>query len=92
MDKACQQRDAAIGIAARRPIFEVAFYRATEGRQLAAYLVVAPGEQLHLEELVAVASGKEPEAQLRLLRAGHLAVVGVALVLLLVAGEPVGEK
>ena len=86
-----KEGDAAVGIAARRTILEVALDGTADGGELTAYLMVTAREELHLEELIAVTSGQAGEAQLSLLRAGNLVVVSVGLVLLLVTGEPVGE-
>ena len=86
-----KEGDAAVGIAARRTILEVALDGTADGGELTAYLMVTAREELHLEELIAVTSGQAGEAQLSLLRAGNLVVVSVGLVLLLVTGEPVGK-
>ena len=86
-----EQRDTAVGIGAGSAIFQVALDGQADGSQLAAYLMVAAREQLHLEQLVAVALGDGAIAQLSLLRMWHLMIIGVRLVLLLIAGEPVGQ-
>ena len=52
------ERDTAIGVAPLGSVLQVALYRATDSRHLAAYLVVASGLQLHLDERVSVAFGQ----------------------------------
>ena len=41
----CVKRDASVGVGAFGTVFEVAFYGAAYGRQLAPYLVVATGDR-----------------------------------------------
>ena len=86
-----KEGDAAVGIAARRTILEVALDGTADGGELTAYLMVTAREELYLVKLIVVASGQAGEAQLSLLRARDFVVVSVGLVLLLVTGEPVGE-
>lgn len=51
--------DAAVGIGAGIAVFEVTLDGATHVGQLAAYLVVAAGVELNLEEVVAAGGGGE---------------------------------
>ena len=85
------ERDAGVGIAARCAVFEVAAYGAAHAGQLAAYLMVASGEEFHGEQEVAVALAGEAVAQAGFLAVWNWVVVGVRLVLLLVAHQPVAE-
>ncbi|CDF22225.1 unknown [Prevotella sp. CAG:617] len=83
------QADAAVGVAARRPVFQVPLNGASHGRQLAAYLMMTPREQLDLKQIITVALRNKPVGQFGQLAARHLLPVGVALVLPLVARKPV---
>src|SRR5574344_1471038 len=87
-----QQRDASVGVAALRSVFQVALDWASHGCQLAAYLVMSARVKTYLKYVVCVARGYEPVVEHRLLRVFHLVIVGVALVLLLVAHYPTDER
>ena len=87
-----EQRDAAVGVRARRTVFQVAPDGTAHGRQLTADLVVAARQQAHLQEAVAVAVANDAVVKYRLLRPGLFCSVGIALVLLLVAHQPVGQR
>ena len=55
MDKtnaARMQADAAIRIAARGTIFQVTFYRAADFGQLTTDLMMAPGLQIHFQQII----------------------------------------
>ena len=54
--------------------------------------MVAACQQLHLQQLVALALPNDAILQLCLLRVRHLVVVSIRLVLLLIADEPVSEE
>ena len=54
------KRYASVGIASLVAIFEVAFYRTAYGRQLHSDLVLAAGEQIDFEQMVAVRRGYMP--------------------------------
>lgn len=101
LDTASMQRYASIGIAALGTVFQVALDGATDGRQLAAYLVVTTRLEVNLKQRIAVATGNgtiRKDSALCLTVDGF-AVAGegmplaveacddVGLVLLLVAGE-----
>jgi hypothetical protein len=84
-----EQGDTAVGVGTGSTVLQVATNGHTGLGQLTANLVVTAGEQLDFKELVAVATTDDAIAQLSFLGTGHLAVVGVRLVLLLVADEVV---
>ena len=65
-----QQRDAAARIAALVAVFKVALDGASYSRELHADLVLAAGEELYLNEVVAVGFGKELVFEARLLGVG----------------------
>ena len=48
------KRETAVGIAARIAIFEVAFHRATDVGELAAYLMVATRQQFYFPKIITV--------------------------------------
>ena len=48
--------NAAVRIGTGRPVFEVTFDRAAQMAQLAAYLMVTAGEQLHFQKMVLVSA------------------------------------
>lgn len=91
VDAACEQRDAAVGVAALVAVLEVAADGAAYGGELDAYLVLAAGEELDFEEAVAVALGYECVAQAGFLGAGARRGGGVAFVVALRGGDVVGE-
>lgn len=77
------------------PIFEISLYDAVYAGQLAAYLVVSSGQQLHLYKVVAVGIVQPSVIQTRYfgirisVRAGESAVAyNIGLVLLDIAEEP----
>ena len=51
-----EQRDAAVGIAAFGTILQVALDRTADAGELAAYLMVTAGEQLHFQKMVLVSA------------------------------------
>ena len=81
------EADAAIGIAARCAVFQVAADGAADGGELAADLMMAPRVEMHLEEMVAVGVADDLVVEDGFLGSRTFVVVGVALVLLLVAHE-----
>ena len=52
-----EQRDASVGIAARRSVLQVALYGAAHVGKLAAYLVMSSGFQLNLQQVIPVGFG-----------------------------------
>ena len=86
-----QQRDAAVGIASLGSILQVAFDGTADMGKLTAYLMVAAGHQMDLQQMVVVSMANDPVTQQGFLAVGHLTVVGVAFVLSFVAHDPVGE-
>ena len=53
----CMKTYTAVFVRAWEPIFQVSFYRATHGCQLAAYLVVAPCLKVNFKQGVVVRTG-----------------------------------
>ena len=70
-------------------VFEVAADGTAHFGQLATYLVMASGEQFNGQKEVAVALPHQAVAQTGFFAARHFVVVGIRLVLLLVARQPV---
>lgn len=48
------ETDTAIGITALGTIFQIAFYRATDSRQLAAYLMVTSGLKVDFQKCIMI--------------------------------------
>lgn len=86
------QRYTTTGERAGCSIFEIAAYGVAQSCELAAYLVVAPGVELHLYELIALAGTELAHLQGGSLGLGNLTGVGIGSVLLLVACEPMNES
>ena len=86
-----EQRDASVGIAARRSVLQVALYGAAHVGKLATYLVMTTGEESHLKEHIVVRLGTQTVFQDGFLGTLALLVVSITLILLLIADEPVGE-
>ena len=91
-DAAGMQADAAIGVAARRSIFEVAANGAAYGCELASDLMVAPSVEVHLDEVVAVGMSDDLVVEHGFLGSRALVVVGERFVLLFVAHDVVRER
>ena len=91
-EPARMKADAAIRIAARSPILQVATDGTTHLGQLASYLVVATRLELNLQQIIAFRMGHDTIAEHRALAARHLAVVGTSLVGTLVARQPMRER
>ena len=95
MDKlymARQQGDAAVGVAAASTILQVALDHSADGCQLATYLMVAARKEVDLDKVVTVAMREYLVPEYGFLGILYLMVVGIALVLLLVAHEPMDER
>jgi len=86
------QADASIGVATRCAVFQIATNWTAHGRQLAADLVVAPCVKMYLKKGETIRVTDDLVVEDGLLGIGTLVVVGVALVLLLVAQEPVCQR
>ena len=76
-DAAGVEADAAVGIAALHPVFQVALDGAANLGKLAANLMVTPRLETHLNERVAVAAANDTIVEFGPLAAWHLMVVGV---------------
>lgn len=85
------EADAAVGVASRRAIFEVAANGGEGGGELAADLMVAPGVQVNFHQGVAVGLSDLAIVEQGLLGTVHLFVVGVSLVLFLIFDQPMGQ-
>ena len=68
---ACVERDTAIGIAARRTVFEVSLDGHAQRRKLATYLMVAACVEAHLQKVIAVAATDDAIVEYGSLAAGH---------------------
>ena len=90
-DVSAQQRYAAIGIASRCPILQVALDGTADMRQLATYLVMPSCEQFYLDEVVTLGMIQHLIMQFSLLGVGHLLLIGVALILSFIAHDPMFE-
>ena len=91
-DAVGEQRDAAVLVAAARAILEVALYRMADGGELGADLMLAPREELHFQQGVAVSSRYRAVAESRLLCLRILLRGDEGLVEASVAFEPVLEN
>ena len=85
------QADTAVGVGAWSAVFQIATYRKTDGRQLAADLVVATGVKTDFHKTGALAIFQHFEIKHRAFRATHLLVVGKGFIALFIAGEKVRE-
>ena len=81
--------DAAVGITPLRAVFKVAFYRATDCRQLAAYLVMAACLKVHFQERIVLTLSQRLVGQDCLLGVLGAGFGNIGFVLRLVADEPV---
>ena len=79
----------AVGITALRAILEVTFYRTTDCRQLATYLMMTTGLQVHFQERIIVAAHKGLVTQNGLFSVFGALFGNIGLVLRFVAYEPV---
>lgn len=91
-DAACMQADAAVGVATRSSVLEVAANGASDSCKLAAYLVVATCMEVHFEQMIAFRVAYDLVVEHGLLGAGALVGVGERFVLLLVANDVVRKR
>ena len=85
------QTDTAVGVGTRGAVFQIAAYRKTDGRQLAADLVMSTGVKTDFHKTGALAIFQHFEIKHRAFRATHLLVVGKGFIALFIAGEKVRE-
>ena len=83
--------DAAVWIGAGCAIFKVTLNYASNGRELRPYLVVSSGVQFHLQQEISLCGFQKCIFQASLLGPVFWDEACVGLVLLLVAGEVMGE-
>ena len=83
--------NASIRIGTGRTILEVSLDGATHLGQLATNLMVTPGHQLYLQQMIMDRTGNHPIAQQGLFAILHFAVVGIRFVLLLVPHKPMHQ-
>ena len=91
-DAVSLKRNAAVGVAARSTVLEVALDGAADGRQLRPDLVLAAGNQIHLQQPVALAGSDDTVLEHRLLVTLARNDAHAGLVALLHALEVVGER
>lgn len=84
-DGAGMETDASVGVAASCSILEVSFDGASDGSELASYLVVTSGEELYFEQGVVVPAGECAVVEECLFGVGRAGSDDVGLVLFLVA-------
>ena len=92
MHGVAEEGDAAVGVAALGAILEVTLDGAADFGELATDLVVAPCLEIHLDEIVVVGMADDFVVEDGFLAVGHLMIVGIRLVLLLIAHEPMGQR
>ena len=92
LHRAAQQGDAPVGIGALGAILEVALDGAAYFGKLAAYLVMAARLEVHLDEGVVVGMPDNTVVEFGPFAARHLVVIGIGLVLLLIAHQPMDES
>ena len=85
------ERDTAVGVGAFGTILQIALDRRPHLGQLAAYLVVTPRFQIHLEQRIAVAVSQHTIVEHRPFGPRPLPVIGHRLVALLVAHQVVHQ-
>ena len=90
-DVTSMETDTAVGVGTRSTVFQIAANRKTNGRQLAADLVVATGVKTDFHKSGALAIFQHFEVKHRAFRAWHLLVVGKGFIALFIAGEKVRE-
>ena len=85
------EADAAVGVGARRAVFQISANGETDSGQLAADLMVASGVQTDFHQPRALSVFQQLEIEHRMFRTAHLVIVGKGFVALLIASEIVGE-
>ena len=90
-DAVALQADATVGVAALGSVLEVALDGAANGGELAADLMLAAGDEVHFEQMVAVGAGQQSVVEHSFHRSLARMQAGVGFVVLFHAGEPVGE-
>ena len=91
-DGASVERDAAVGVGARRTVLEVALDGAADVGELTTDLVVAAGEEFDFHQVVPLGALQVRVLEFRFLRLSPGALGDKGFVKLLVAGHPVCEK
>ena len=88
----CMQADATVGIGARCAVFEVSAYGESDGRQLAAYLVVSSGVQVDFKHLQPFGHGDASDVENGGFCPWCFSTEGISPVLPFVAGEIVFQR
>ena len=86
------ETDATVGVATRSAVLQIATDGAADGCQLTANLMMSACMEMNLEEMEAVRVPDNLVVEDGLLGIGTLAVIGVALVLLLVANKVMCQR
>jgi len=92
LHRAAQQGDAPVGIGALGAILEVALDGAAYLGKLATYLMMTARLEVHFDKGVVVGTPDDAIVELGTFAARHFVVVGVGLVLLLIAHQPMDES
>ena len=85
------EADAAIRIASLRSILQVALDRTAHLCQLATYLMMTSCLQIHFQQIIIVGTSNDPIIEFCPFGTRHFLVVGIRLVLLLIAYEPMNN-
>ena len=87
----CIQRDAAIRIRTLGAILQVALDRTAHLCQLATNLMMTSCLQIHFQQIIIVGTSNDPIIEFCPFGTRHFLVVGIRLVLLLIAYEPMNK-